>query len=141
MDKKNAGPLTGILLVTHLNMGEGLLQAAQFIMGPQEGCLAVGVESTLDASAMMERIRQARDQVDVGAGVLVLTDMFGGTPTNLALSLLGDNLEVLTGLNLPMLLKALQGRTLSPSKLAIEVCRAGKDGIVAAGEVLGLRKK
>jgi PTS system mannose-specific IIA component len=141
MSKKDVKPPTGLLLVAHLDVAECLLRAAQFIMGPQEGCQAVGVESTSDVPGMVERIRKARTEVDLGAGVLVLTDMFGGTPTNLALSLLGDNLEVLTGLNLPMVLKALQCRHLSPSELAHEVCRAGQEGIVAAGEVLGARKK
>jgi PTS system mannose-specific IIA component len=85
-------------------------------------------------------LKTAIKETDQGGGVLILTDMFGGTPTNLSLSLLGSGrLEVLTGVNLPMLIKILGSRTKPLQTLAVEAKQAGCQGIVVAGEVL--RKK
>ncbi len=128
---------TGILLVTHLDIGARIIQAAEFIMGPQDGVAAVGVEATTNVDETVSVIRDAAVKVDSGQGVLVLTDMFGGTPTNLSLSLIGTAAsEVITGVNLPMVLKAIQGRLLPPAQLALEVKKAGIQGIVVAGEML-----
>lgn len=128
---------TGILLVTHLDIGARIIQAAEFIMGPQEGVVAVGVEATDNVDATVAVIREAAAKVDGGLGVLALTDMFGGTPTNLSLSLIGTAVgEVITGVSLPMVLKAIQGRKLPPVQLAAEVKKAGTQGIVVAGEML-----
>lgn len=128
---------TGILLVTHLDIGARMVQAAEFIMGPQEGVAAVGVEATDNVDQTVSIIRDAAKAVDGGNGVLVLTDMFGGTPTNLSLSLIGTSAsEVVTGVNLPMVLKAIQGRRKPPAELAQDVKKAGVQGIVVAGEML-----
>ena len=86
---------------------------------------------------ILEELKTIVQDMDSCNGVLILTDMFGGTPTNLSLSFLGaKKLEVITGVNLPMLLKALSSRDLPLEKLAAEVKSAGRQGIVVAGEVL-----
>ncbi|MGM0646353.1 MAG: PTS sugar transporter subunit IIA, partial [Thermodesulfobacteriota bacterium] len=82
-------------------------------------------------------LQQAVEEVDMGEGVLILTDMFGGTPSNLSMSLLGaGNYEVVTGVNLPLLLKLFGNREMSLEDLAVEVKSAGRQGILVAGEVL-----
>jgi PTS system mannose-specific IIA component len=127
----------GVVIVTHSNYGEHLLDAAEVIMGKQENCDALGVDISLEVESILESIKKAVEKVDLGAGVLLLTDMFGGTPTNLSLSLLGTRqLEVITGVNLPMLLKVLGSRTEPLETLAAEAKAAGCQGIVVAGELL-----
>ena len=131
----------GMLLVTHLDFGQSLIRAMEFILGPQEGFASVGVETTTNVDETVDAIRKALEKVDKGSGVLVLTDMFGGTPTNLSLSLFNSHaMEVVTGVNLPMALKAVQCRDLSLAKLAREVREAGLKGIVVPGEMLKKRQ-
>ncbi|GAB7080520.1 PTS sugar transporter subunit IIA [Megalodesulfovibrio paquesii] len=139
-------PRTGVVVVTHADYGAHLLHAAEFILGPQTGCAALCVDNTQSVDAIVDRLKDAVIRCDEGQGVLLLTDMFGGTPTNLSLSLLGQEppiceLEVVTGVNLPMLLKALGARHLAPAALAVEVKKAGGQGIVVAGELLRARVK
>ena len=137
MNKERDAKLTGVILVTHSDYGQRLLEAAQLIIGPQGGCQSVGVAATAEVQETLGRIRQAIQETDQGNGVLILTDMFGGTPTNLSLSLLGSaRLEVITGVNLPMLLKVLGSRKTPPAELAREARQAGLKGIVVAGELL-----
>jgi mannose PTS system EIIA component len=129
--------MVGVVLVTHARFGEELLKSAQMIMGPQERCAALSMDVSTAMDRMLDEIRGAVAQTDIGDGVLILTDMFGGTPSNLSLSLLGKgSIEVVTGMNLPMLLKILGSRTLPLAKLAAEAKGAGKNGILVAGEVL-----
>jgi PTS system mannose-specific IIA component len=130
----------GVVIATHTDFGSRLLKAAEFIIGPQENCQSISVDISHEVELTLAAIKEAIAATDRGAGVLVLTDMFGGTPTNLSLSLLGTGrLEVLTGVNLPMLIKILTSRTTPLEKLAVEAKQAGCQGIVVAGEVL--RKK
>jgi PTS system mannose-specific IIA component len=130
----------GVVVVTHTDYGSSLLKAAECILGPQEYCRSVSVDVTHDVALTLTELKTAIKETDQGGGVLILTDMFGGTPTNLSLSLLGSGrLEVLTGVNLPMLIKILGSRTKSLEALAVEAKQAGLQGIVVAGEVL--RKK
>lgn len=130
----------GVVVVTHTDYGERLIKAAECILGPQERCRSVSVDVIDEVDKSLAALKAAIKETDRGAGVLVLTDMFGGTPTNLSLSLLGTgHLEVLTGVNLPMLIKILGSRTKALEPLAVEAKQAGCQGIVVAGEVL--RKK
>ena len=130
----------GVVVVTHTDYGARLLAAAEFILGPQAHCQAVSVDLTHAVDATLILLKKAVKETDQGAGVLIVTDMFGGTPTNMSLSLLGTGrLEVLTGVNLPMLIKILGSRTKALETLAVEAKQAGCQGIVVAGEVL--RKK
>jgi mannose PTS system EIIA component len=129
--------MIGVVLVTHARFGDELLKSAQMIMGPQENCAALSIDVSTNMDGMLDEIRKAVAQNDIGQGVVILTDMFGGTPSNLSLSLLGSGkVEVVTGMNLPMLLKILGSRTLPLTKLAAEAKTAGKNGILVAGEVL-----
>jgi PTS system mannose-specific IIA component len=130
----------GVVVVTHTDYGSRLLAAAEFILGSQEHCQAVSVDLTKAVDETLTALKAAIKETDQGGGVLILTDMFGGTPTNMSLSLLGTGrLEVLTGVNLPMLIKILGSRTKPLESLAVEAKQAGCQGIVVAGEVL--RKK
>ncbi len=129
----------GIVLVTHGNFGKSLVEAAELIVGPQDYILSLSVDVSLGIDAAVESLKANIAEVSNGVGVLVLTDMFGGTPTNLSLSLLGDDIEVVTGVSLPMLLKALQKRNESLQIMADEVSKAGTKGIVIAGEMLRKR--
>jgi PTS system mannose-specific IIA component len=92
---------------------------------------------------MRPAIKEAIAAVDEGDGVMVLTDMFGGTPSNLSLSFLsGGEVEVLTGVNLPMIIKLVQSREkMNLSDLAHSIGEYGRKSISVAGEVLGKRRK
>ncbi|BDV01467.1 PTS sugar transporter subunit IIA [Thermodesulfomicrobium sp. WS] len=129
--------MIGVLLVTHGAFGEHLLDAAQTILGPQGGCAVVAVDDSRPMDAILEDIKNAVRHLDHGSGVLILTDMFGGTPSNLSLSLLlQGKVEVVSGVNLPLLLKALTSRSGALHQVALEAKSAGKQGILVAGEVL-----
>lgn len=142
MTKKNENSLVGVVLVTHIDYGQELLRAGEFILGPQENCATVSVDNSHAPDETITQLKEQVEALDHGRGVIILTDMFGGTPTNLSLSLLGTcKLEVLTGVNLPMLLKVLGSRQLPLEQLAVEAREAGCKGIVAAGEVLRSRTK
>jgi mannose/fructose/N-acetylgalactosamine-specific phosphotransferase system component IIB/mannose/fructose-specific phosphotransferase system component IIA len=110
-DAPSAAPV-GVVIATHTDFGARLLKAADFIIGPQEHCLSISIDVSHEVELTLAAIKEAIAATDRGAGVLVVTDMFGGTPTNLSLSLLGTGrLEVVTGGNLPMLIKILTSRT------------------------------
>jgi mannose PTS system EIIA component len=129
----------GVVLVTHTEYGLYLLKAAELILGPQENCFFVSVDVTKEVEKSLAEIKSKVKQSDQGQGVVLLTDMFGGTPTNLSLSLLNvkeHQREVITGVNLPMLLRVLGARGLSLGDLAGEAKAAGTQGIVVAGELL-----
>jgi len=96
----------GLVVVTHGKLAEELVQAARTILAQPTNLEAVSIAWEDDAEGARARIEDAVKRVDHGVGVLILTDMFGGTPTNLALSFLDPGrLEVITGVNLPMLIK------------------------------------
>lgn len=142
MAEKSAkqSPMVGIVVVTHGLFGEKLLEAAEMVMGEQENCLAVGVDVTRNVDETMELIRSSIQNVEKGAGVVALTDLFGGSPTTMSLSLMkSENLEVITGVNLPMVVATLQSRTMPLAELASKVETAGRQGIKVAGAML--RKK
>ena len=129
--------MTEIVLVTHGNLGQSLLETAQSIVGDEAGARFIGVDVSRPMEEILEELRQAVNDAHASGGVLVLTDMFGGTPTNISLSLLGSGkLEVVTGVNLPMVIKALTSRDQLLQDLASDVKSAGKQGILVAGEVL-----
>ena len=133
-----------VIIVTHGEFGAGLLRSAELILGPQTDCAALVVDATQDVSATVTRLREMAERVDHGRGVLLLTDMFGGTPTNLCLSLLSvapGKVEVVTGVNLPMVLRVFGQRHLTLSELANEAKEAGVKGIVVAGDMLRTRAK
>ncbi len=128
----------GIILVTHMDYGSALLRSAEFISGPVQDCACIQIDSSVSVEDAVHRLREAVSILNRGQGVLLLTDMFGGTPTNLSLSLMGSrkDVEVLTGVNLPMLLRILSNRQLPLPELADLALAAGCEGIIAAGKVL-----
>ena len=132
----------GIIIVAHGNYGPTMLKVAESILGPQNDCVAIMVETAHEPEETIRRLEGAAQRLDQGNGVLALTDMFGGTPTNLALSLLGQHkAEVVTGVNLPMLLKVFENRDkTSLPELAQMAGEAGKAGIVVTGNMLKNKK-
>ncbi|MGE4263804.1 MAG: PTS sugar transporter subunit IIA [Desulfovibrio sp.] len=141
MNDTNSPPRqVGVLVVTHGEFGAALIDAGQMILGSQQGVRSVSVQVSRGVDEIVSDLKAALSKLESGLGVLVLTDLFGGTPTTLSLSLrkLG-NIEVVAGVNLPMLLKVLQSRSEPLSDLAAQAKAAGLQGIVVPGEML--RKK
>jgi PTS system mannose-specific IIA component len=98
--------MVGVLVVTHGNLALELVQAARRIVGPREELQALAIDWDDEVSTAGEAIAEAIRRMDRGRGVLILTDMFGGTPTNISLSFLKEGqVEIITGVNLPMLIK------------------------------------
>ena len=127
----------GIIIVAHTDYASALLRTTEFILGPLGDCTSISVDVAFDVAETVQRLNDAAQLLDKGAGVLILTDMFGGTPTNLSLALLNThNVEVVTGVNLPMLIKAFGARRLPLKELAELVGEAGRQGIVVAGGML-----
>jgi len=139
-DPQSQSRQVGVLIVTHGEFGAALIDAGQMILGPQQGVQSVSVLVSRGVEEIVSDLKAALARLDSGLGVLVLTDLFGGTPTTLSLSLrkLG-NIEVVAGVNLPMLLKVLQSRLSPLPDLTAQAKAAGLQGIVVPGEML--RKK
>ena len=138
--KNEKHAMVGVVLVTHGTFGEGLLQAAAMVLGPQENCVAVGVDVANGVDESMEAIRKAIKSVETGRGVVALTDLFGGSSTTMSLSLMkSERLEVITGVNLPMLIATLSSRLMELDALADKVMAAGQQGIKVAGAMLRKR--
>lgn len=142
MTQTAENPSVGIIVVAHTDYGAALLRTAEFILGPLSDCTSISVDVAFEVSETVQRLTDATQRLDKGAGVLLLTDMFGGTPTNLSLSLLGKHqVEVVTGVNLPMILKVFSSRTKPLEELADIAGEAGKSGIVVAGKMLRNKNK
>lgn len=131
--------MIGIVIVTHGLLGREILKTAEFIVGSLERCATVSVDNGRGPDAIRQAIEQAIADVNRGVGVLVLTDMFGGTPSNISLSFLDEGrIEILTGVNLPMLIKAIQLRgKASLAEAAQAISEYGRKSITVAGEILG----
>ena len=98
--------MIGVLITTHGNLGSELIKAAELIRGSLKGILHVSIDQTKGVEDLKKEISMAIKKLDQGKGVLILTDLFGGTPSNISLSFLKEGkVEVITGVNLPMLLK------------------------------------
>jgi len=131
--------LVGALVVTHGQLGQELVSAAQAIVGEISYIAAVSIGWDDDVDESKKKIEQAVAEVDQGKGVIILTDMFGGTPSNLSLPLLKRNeVDIVTGVNLPMVIKvANQPGTDSLSELVTKVKKQGQSHISIASELLG----
>ena len=131
--------MIGIIVASHGELAFELVRTAERVVGPIAGCLAVRVDGVSTAEEMQERFQAAVDQVEDGEGCLILTDMFGGTPANLGLSLLSEGkVEVLTGVNLPMLLKLATSRAVGShlGDMARLIKYYGQKNISVASEFL-----
>jgi len=103
--------MIGMVLVTHGRLADEFVAATEHVVGPQECIRAISIGPDDDMEQRRTEIVQAVEEVDTGNGVILLTDMFGGTPSNLAISLLDrTNVEVIAGMNLPMLIKLVKVR-------------------------------
>jgi PTS system mannose-specific IIA component len=130
--------MIGLLVITHGELGRELIQAAEFIMGRREKVASLAVVSQTQPDQLSRQIKDAIQKVGGPKGVLVLTDMFGGTPNNISLTMWEEGkVEIVTGVNLPMVIKALTSREkLSLTELASQVYAAGREAISVAGELL-----
>ena len=130
--------MIGIVLVTHGSLAEAFVAAAEHVIGKQQAIRAVSIAPDDDMERRREDILSAVNAVDNGAGVIVLTDMFGGTPSNLAISMLSQGrVEVLAGINLPMLIKLLRVRDTKPLATAVTLAQeAGRKYINVASQLL-----
>jgi len=126
------------VIVTHGHLAGELLAAAEMIVGPISHIAAVSIGWHDDVDAARDEVQRAITRVTKGSGVLLLTDMFGGTPTNIASMFLEEGtIEVITGVNLPMVIKL---ATSGPEELLIEIarkiCDQGRQGIYVASALL-----
>ncbi|HEY7544767.1 MAG TPA: PTS sugar transporter subunit IIA [Blastocatellia bacterium] len=130
--------MIGGVIVTHGQLANELVAAAEMIVGEINHITAVSIGWHDDVDVAREGIERAIERVDQGSGVLILTDMFGGTPTNIAASFLGQSsVEVVTGVNLPMVVKvATHDKDLSLQELARRVRDQGREQIQLAGDIL-----
>ena len=127
--------MIGIIVVTHGSLAGELVNAARAIVGEIEAIRAVSIEWAGDVTAARVAIERALEEVGK-TQALVLTDMFGGTPTNLSLPFLSDRVEIVTGVNLPMLIKATSLREGELREVARVVRDQGRGAIYVASEVL-----
>jgi PTS system mannose-specific IIA component len=136
--------MIGIVIVTHRQLGEALIDAAVSIIGskPQK-TVAVSIDLNESAELLREKISEQVNKVGQKEGVLILTDMFGGTPSNLSYSFLEEGrVEVLSGVNLPILIKALNSRKKTDlSELAKILETSGKKSISLASGILKGNKR
>ncbi len=131
--------MIGIVVVTHGRVAKELVNAARRIVGEIPAIAAVSMGWGDDSAAAEAAIEKGLD--DVGRGeALILTDMFGGTPTNLSLPYLSSEVEIVTGVNLPMIIKATSQREGVLPHVAREIRDQGKDAIYVASEVLENKK-
>jgi len=136
--------MIGIVIVTHRQLGDALIDTAAFILGaPPEAVVSVSVDLKDNAEKLRKKIANGIKQVNQNEGILILTDMFGGTPSNLSYSFLEEGrVEVLSGVNLPILIKATNTRNkMNISELARTLEDAGRKSISLASGILKGNKR
>lgn len=134
--------MIGLILVTHGRLAEEFLVALEHVVGPQKDVATICIGPHDDMEARRNEIAAAINLVDTGKGVIILSDLFGGTPSNLAISLLdGGRVEVIAGVNLPMLIRLDSARKNLEVREAVAAAReAGRKYISVASEVLEASK-
>jgi len=130
--------MIGLVIVTHGGLAEGFRAALEHVVGPQKQFVAISVGADDDMERRREDILYAVQEVDTGDGVVLLTDMFGGTPSNLAISVIEQaKVEVIAGVNLPMLIKLASVRGEVGLQQAVdEALEAGRKYINVASQIL-----
>ncbi len=130
--------MVGLLIICHCNLGKELLSAAELILGRVENSDHMAISQITASEDLLKVMGEKINSLDKGSGVLVLTDMFGGTPSNLSLSFLNDDrVEVLTGVNLPMVISAVQSRgSLSLKEMGERAETEGRRSITLAGSMI-----
>lgn len=131
--------MIGLVLVTHGNLAQEFISAMQHVVGKQEQIESICIGPEDDMEARRDEILKKAHKVDSGYGTIVLTDMFGGTPSNLAISIMDRaNVEIIAGVNLPMLIKLASLRKEKALKEAVDGAQeAGKKYINVASKILG----
>ncbi len=134
--------MIGAVIITHGALASGIVEVAQSITGPLEKVLTVEIMNSESTEAIRDALCAAVERADSGKGVIIFTDMFGGTPTNIALSLLDEGrVEIITGINLPILIKFVGHRSEKPlHELTLLLKDYGQKSIVLAGDMLKERK-
>ena len=135
--------MIGIVLVTHGQLAEEFLSAMVHIVGEQKNIAAICIQPEDDMEKRRDDILKAVKKVEDGDGVILLTDMFGGTPSNLAISVMGEGeVEVIAGVNLPMLIQLARSRQTQTLESAVNDAQdAGKKYISVASNLLAGREK
>jgi len=135
--------MIGIVLVTHGRLAQELVAAVEHVVGPQRGVIAICIGPDDDMEQRRKDILEGVKRVDEGQGAVVLTDMFGGTPSNLAISVMDQaKVEVIAGVNLPMLVKLASVRgTVGLEKAVADAQEAGRKYINVASKLLADLKK
>ena len=129
--------MIGVIVTSHCNLAEVMLRTAELIVGSLQACKALAMDPQQPVDEMVRALKKTIKEVDQGFGVLILTDLFGGTPANISLSFLGPKVEVVCGMNLPMLIKLASCRdNTNLAKMAATVKEYGRRHIALASEVL-----
>jgi len=131
--------MIGMILVTHGKLAETFIDAMEHVVGPQDGVATICIGPNDDMERRRKDIADAIQRVDTGEGAIILTDLFGGTPSNLAISLLdAGRIEVIAGINLPMLIRLAGARKAMNVTDAVGAAQtAGRNYITVASEFLG----
>lgn len=131
--------MIGLIVVTHGRLAEEFVSAMEHVVGKQDAIATICIGPNDDMEERRQDIADAIDKVDTGTGAILLTDLFGGTPSNLAISLLQQGrTEVIAGINLPMLIRLAGARKELPLGQAASAAReAGRNYITLASEFLG----
>jgi PTS system mannose-specific IIA component len=137
--------MVGVVVITHGQLADELISAVEFVIGgkPCIKIMGVTMKPNMEFEQFSREIESAIRAVDSGGGILLITDMFGGTPSNVSLSFLEENrVEVISGANLPMLLKIATLSNNITLKEAVRIAEsAGKDNIIVASELLRRNKR
>jgi PTS system mannose-specific IIA component len=136
--------MIGIVIVTHSQLGEAFIEAAEFVLGSKpEAIISVSINIQENVDKLREKITKGIKTVKSKKGVLILTDMFGGTPSNLSYSFLEEGrIEVISGVNLPVLIKAINARNnMELHELTEHLEEYGKRSICMASKILKGNKK
>jgi PTS system mannose-specific IIA component len=130
--------MVGAIVVTHCRLGQELINATEFIVGKMDALVAVAIDPAQKVEELRGQIQAAIREVDRGDGVLILTDMFGGTPSNISLSFLEEGkVEIITGVNLPMIIRfATERDGKNLAEVSESVKAYGRRSISQATEIL-----
>ncbi len=131
--------MTGILVVTHANLGDALIETVEFILNSKiDNITSISIDIKENADSLHKKIKQGIKKVNNKEGVIIFTDMFGGTPSNLSYSFLEEGaVEVISGVNLPILLKAVAIRDkMDLTEATTILIEQGKKSIALASDIL-----
>ncbi len=129
--------MIGLVICTHSNLADAMLTSAEMIVGTIPQSEAIGVHPGDSPEEIHTKLEAALKTVDQGDGAIVLCDMFGGTPSNISLTFLSETVDVVTGVNLPMILKFYTTRSGALAEVSKAIQTHARDNILAAGVLMG----